>query len=93
MLKEKKNTNPQTAKLSKWGNSQAVRIPKDILRQLGIDENGTVSMVIDDDKLIIQKQKKESKLMNRFQNYDYVKYLDSEDRVFEKGKATGREIW
>lgn len=85
----------QVVKISKWGNSQGVRISKDILRQIGIDEpdESKVSMNVEDGKLVIQKATQTSKIMQRFQNYDYNEYLNDPDRVDNLGQPVGRELW
>lgn len=85
----------QVVKISKWGNSQGVRISKDILRQIGIDdtEDSRVSMNVEDGKLVIQKASSASKIMQRFQNYDYNQYLNDSDRVDGLGQPVGRELW
>lgn len=85
----------QVIKISKWGNSQGIRIPKNILKQIGIEnaDDSTVSMNVDNGKLIIQKEEKESKLMKRFKDYDFNEYLNDKDRVANKGNSVGRELW
>lgn len=83
------------AKLSKWGNSQGIRISKDILKKIGINDftNAKVNIDVDGNKLIIEKQTGDSKLMDRFKNFDYESYLNDEDRVVNMGKPSGRELW
>lgn len=95
MLWSKGGIAMQVAKISKWGNSQGVRIPKDILRQIGIESNedAKVNISVDDGKLIIEKSKEESKLMRRFENYDFNKYLNDNSRVADFGRPVGKELW
>jgi antitoxin MazE len=43
------------AVVSKWGNSQAVRIPAEMIRQLGIQTNDEVVLRVIDETLTITK--------------------------------------
>ncbi len=45
-----------TAKLNKWGNSLALRIPSKILSKLNLNENSNLNITTQDDKIIIQKR-------------------------------------
>ena len=44
-----------TAVLSKWGNSHALRIPVNMVKELGIEANDTVYLENDEEKIIISK--------------------------------------
>jgi antitoxin MazE len=44
------------SKISKWGNSLALRIPQAIAEQLGVKENSSVYLTIEDNRLYIKKQ-------------------------------------
>lgn len=44
------------AKLNKWGNSLAIRIPSKILSELDLNENSNLNILTQDDKIIIQKR-------------------------------------
>ena len=46
----------KAAKLSKWGNSLAIRIPIKIAQELDLSENSTLEILAKDDKIIIQKR-------------------------------------
>jgi antitoxin MazE len=43
------------AVISEWGNSQAVRLPAEMIRQLGIETNDEVVLQVIDDTLTITK--------------------------------------
>jgi antitoxin component of MazEF toxin-antitoxin module len=43
-----------TAVISEWGNSQAVRLPSEMIRQLGIQTNDEVVLQVIDDTLPLQ---------------------------------------
>ncbi|MCX2683398.1 AbrB/MazE/SpoVT family DNA-binding domain-containing protein [Campylobacter sp. MIT 21-1685] len=45
------------AKLNKWGNSLALRIPSGFLEALGLSQDSKLKLSIQDEKLIIEKQK------------------------------------
>lgn len=44
-------------KLNKWGNSLALRIPSSFLENLGFNQDSKLKLSIQDEKLIIEKQK------------------------------------
>jgi len=44
-----------TSIVSKWGNSQALRLPVEITRQLGLNTNDKVFLEVENDKLTITK--------------------------------------
>ena len=46
----------KAAKLSKWGNSLAIRIPIKIAQELDLRENSSLGILAQDDKIIIQKR-------------------------------------
>lgn len=45
-----------TAKLNKWGNSLAIRIPAKIVSELALNESSKLNILTQDDKIIIQKR-------------------------------------
>ena len=47
-----------TVPLRKWGNSLAIRIPKDIATTLSIEYNSLLTLAIIDGMLVIKPQKK-----------------------------------
>jgi antitoxin MazE len=47
-----------TVPLRKWGNSLAIRIPKDIARTLSIEYNSLLTLAIVDGVLIVKPQNK-----------------------------------
>jgi antitoxin MazE len=44
-----------TAVISQWGNSEAVRLPAEMIRQLGIQTNDEVVLQVTDDTLTLRK--------------------------------------
>ncbi|WP_428025571.1 AbrB/MazE/SpoVT family DNA-binding domain-containing protein [Arcobacter sp.] len=48
-----------TAKISKWGNSQGLRVPKDIMDTLNLNIGDKVDIKIENGKVIIEAIKKD----------------------------------
>ena len=82
----------EALKLRKWGNSNAIRLPKEMLKQVGITPNDDeVSVNVTNDSIII-KPKKEEKLLDKlFKDYDSVQPYPFE--VVNKGGAIGKELY
>ncbi len=52
-----------TVTISKWGNSQGFRVPKDILDKLNLTVGHLVNISQKDNKLIIEPAKKEKNIV------------------------------
>ena len=48
-----------TATISKWGNSQGLRLPKDIVNDLHLMVGDVVNIFVENDKVIIEPIRKE----------------------------------
>ncbi|MEK7148768.1 MAG: AbrB/MazE/SpoVT family DNA-binding domain-containing protein [Patescibacteria group bacterium] len=57
-----------TTKIQKWGNSLGLRIPKEILRELGWREGTEVSFSIQGGNLVISRYKKLTKTASPVKN-------------------------
>lgn len=78
------------AKIQKWGNSDGIRIPSNILKSLNIKTNDILNIEQEDDKIIISiPKKKKISLEERFKEYN-GKNLSKE---FSWDDNVGREIW
>ncbi|MDD4835019.1 MAG: AbrB/MazE/SpoVT family DNA-binding domain-containing protein [Lutispora sp.] len=75
--------------IQKWGNSQAIRIPKAILEMTTISENDKVEIKVQDGNLVIIPIKKHKTLEERIAGYE-VEYQCSE---WDTGKPTGKEVF
>ena len=75
--------------IQKWGNSQAVRIPKIILEKAGLRENDRVEIRVEKGNLLIIPQKKHLTLQERAAEYNG----DNQPVEWDTGKPTGKEIW
>jgi len=76
--------------ITKWGNSQGIRIPKKYLEELGLKVGERVDIKIEDGKIIIipLKKKRKPKIdINQLFNQDY-----KNNSEFEWGKV-GKEVW
>ena len=59
-----------TAKISKWGNSQGLRMPKDIMESLHLHVGDHLNITIIDGKVILEPIKKD------ILNYDFSVYIN-----------------
>ena len=80
------------AKIQKWGNSQGVRFPVELLRNARISTGDTVDLSVERGKIIIkptkanrQKYKLKDLLEKMTENYS--------PEEIDFGKPTGKEIW
>jgi len=74
--------------IQKWGNSQAVRIPKAILEKASLKENDRVEIRVEDGKMVISPVKRRVTLAERIAEYQ-GEYKCSE---LETGKPVGKEV-
>jgi antitoxin MazE len=85
------------AKLAKWGNSQGIRINKDVLKNLNFDlqEIETLkikfNMQIINGKIILDPIKETTKLDKLFANFDGK--ADDYKVSIDWGEPTGKEVW
>ena len=66
--------------IQKWGNSNAVRLPKNILMTANIHENDEVSVTATENEIIIRKEKRHRTFAERMKGYEekyVVEELDS----------------
>ncbi|MDO9533999.1 MAG: AbrB/MazE/SpoVT family DNA-binding domain-containing protein [Bacillota bacterium] len=75
--------------IQKWGNSQAVRLPKAILELANIHEKDQVELRVENGNIIIIPFKKHKSLNERIAEYK-GDYKCSE---WDTGKPTGKEVW
>lgn len=79
-------------KLQKWGNSQGIRIPKDLLEQIGVQnlKNVSFEVHVNGSEIALKPILKLSPLEQLFEGYD-----ESQPKVqFEwDDEPVGKEIW
>ena len=76
------------AKIQKWGNSLAVRIPKPIAQDVGLHADADIEMSIQEGRLVLALTRREYTLE------DLVRGITPENRHAEVdlGPSVGREI-
>jgi len=77
-----------TVAIKKWGNSLALRIPKDIAKTLHIENDSILELNIKDGALVIEPQNKTllESLVSRIDATNLHHEIDT-------GKAVGNEAW
>lgn len=87
--------------LKKWGNSQAIILPKAILEEVGItDTNTDLTLRINKNKEIVLKKAKEPVTIDKlFDGFDYEKYWadwdkehPNQSKEVDFGKPVGKEL-
>ena len=79
------------ARLQKWGNSNGIRIPNNILKTLDIKTNDPVELIVQDNQIIIKKsiKNKEISLKEKFAKYKGPNL--AKDFTWDEPK--GNELW
>ncbi|MCR2050929.1 Growth regulator [Acetatifactor muris] len=84
--------------IRRWGNSQGIRLTKEILAQMNLQENDTVGINICDGKMTVEKVNKPKylNLAERLKAFykrpiDEI-YVESTQEV-DVGDSVGNEIW
>ena len=84
-------------KISKWGNSNAIRLPSNLLKALGMAENDEFTCRINkSNQLILEMKKKEKNefkpksVAELFKDYDSDYKGESE---VDWGEPVGNEVW
>lgn len=82
---------PVTTQLKQWGNSQAIRISKDIASQLDLKVDDVLELKVEENKIILKKKvvSKRKKIEELFK--DYEGYND--DKPVDFGQSVGEEYW
>ena len=76
------------ATISRWGNSNAVRLPKALTDALNLYENDAVQINIEGNAIVIRKRRPAT-LLELFEGYDG----DHKSKEWDTGAPVGREIW
>ncbi|PPK59874.1 antitoxin MazE [Malaciobacter marinus] len=80
-----------TAKISKWGNSQGLRVPKDIMESLQLHIGDNVNITIVDGKAIIEPIKQN---IPEYDLNELVSKVPQDYKVNEEFDTTlGKEEW
>lgn len=84
--------------VTKWGNSQGIRLPKAVLDILGISEGDTMQLFVDDENqsIILKNYRQKTKLEERLEMF-YGKPIDEIDSIDSQevdwGAPHGKEQW
>ena len=75
--------------IQKWGNSLAIRIPKPLAVEVGLEQNSTVTVSIVDGKLVLEPVKPDYTLT------ELLSQVTPENlhQEVETGAAVGNEVW
>lgn len=73
-----------------WGNSQGIRISKDVLQEASISIDDVLDVQVTDGMITLAKLFRHKKLEERAAEYNGKLDLDGE---FDWGEQIGREIW
>ena len=73
-----------------WGNSQGIRIPKEILQDAGISLDETLDITVSNGVITLAKAFKHKTLEERAAEYEGNLNLDGE---LDWGEPLGREVW
>ena len=80
-----------TTSIQKWGNSQGVRIPKVLLDTVNWSENEQIIILVQDNKLVIEKANKKNRKNIKELFEDFKE--DYEPVEIDWGAPEGEEIW
>jgi len=78
------------AQVRKWGNSQGIRLSKEILNSAGIAVNEVLDVTVSDGMITLIKPFRHKTLEERAAEFDGKLMLDGE---YNWGDAVGREVW
>ena len=81
-----------TTKVQKWGNSYAIRIPKQMVKDFNLAEGSIVDFIKEKKSMVIRPKKADKQI------YSWKEILkdmkpDRIHRDFDWGKPVGNEIW
>ena len=78
------------AQVQEWGNSQGIRIPKEIVKSAGIALNEMLDVTVSEGIITLRKSFRHKTLEERAAEFDGKLVLDGE---YDWGEPVGREGW
>lgn len=78
------------AKVKEWGNSQGIRLPKEILKSAGIALNEVLEVTVSNGVITLVKSYRHKTLEERAAEFDGKLMLNGE---YDWGEPIGREVW
>ena len=80
-----------TATIKRWGNSAAVRIPRNVLAQANLEEGADVEIISSKEgEITLRAVRKRKSIQELFADYDGG-FLQTEE--IDWGKPQGEEVW
>ena len=79
-----------TATIGRWGNANAIRIPKALCEEVGLSADDLVSIEAKKNKIVIQKKADEFTLQSLMKSWDSKRYSAEE---IDWGTPQGNEMW
>ena len=76
-------------RISKWGNSLAVRLPKPFMDELGLGEGAEVEITLRDGQLVLSAAGREYALKELVEGIT----ADNRHQETDWGRPRGREVW
>lgn len=76
--------------LKPWGNSLGIRIPGNVIKEMGLKKDDQLDLVVLDGKIVIEKVKRHKSLEERMAVYGNKLELLGE---YDWGDPVGRELW
>ncbi len=78
------------AQVKEWGNSQGIRLSKEILKSAGIELNEVLDVSVSNGVITLVKSFRHKTLEERAAEFDGKLNLDGE---YDWGEPVGREAW
>jgi antitoxin MazE len=76
-----------TTKVSKWGNSLALRLPKSMIKELNLQDGSEVSIIEENGKIVILPTKKDLTIQELIQGMTVDGVMDQ----YKKNESIGKE--
>lgn len=80
------------SKITKWGNSQGIRLPKTVLDELNLIENDAIEITVEGNNIVIKKEKPVAPfitIQQRFHGFTG----EYEPVSIDWGEPVGDEVW
>lgn len=76
--------------IKNWGNSQGIRLPKELLTSAGIAVDDTLNVSVSNGTIVLSKPFRHKTLEERATEFGGQLNLDGE---YDWGEPVGREVW
>lgn len=93
MSQTNKKVSHREVKLQNWGNSKAVRLTQEVLREAGFDETDDtlLEMEIEPDRISLVPKSKLTPFQKLFEGYEGAK--PEPDSSWDEAEPVGKEDW